>query len=618
MLAAGRFVFILFLLSAMTAAGQTMEPPVIGLGYGQSNYPVGRSMLMLEDPTNKLHYADVEAKPDLFKPMTQQTLNVGPSASSFWLKLRVVSKTQSEWFLHVKAPFLRQVDLYVQTRPSYDNWINHITTVGSALRYHDRPVLTNQTILPLHLIRKDTTTIYLRVRSNSIIRVPLEISTMQHIYENSQENDIAHGFYFGLIAALIIYNLFVFISIRERTYLFYVFYIFFVALNISYIKGHFLQFIVPNFPQANHSNYTGSLAFIFALLFTNSFLNTRHYCPRLRKLGWLIVVSSVATIVLSLSGNLLLGFKLNWLTVGIFLIYSNAVGFTVLRQGFKPALYYLMGFTALLAGIFIFMMKDMAIFPENWFTEGSYQIGSALEAIILSFALANKLNTFKKEKEVTQAEALAQATLFSQQLIGSQESERKRVAAELHDSLGQSLGMVKNKVQMIKRDAGKPEQREKQLLDLEEMVTGAIQEVRNISYNLRPLHLELLGITQSLRSLTEDVIETGLIDLEADIQTFDNLLSKTNEMNVFRIVQECFNNILKHAQATSARIQVYTEDTMINIRIEDNGVGIGPAAAEKGGFGMIGIRERLNILHGQIEITENKPSGTIIHIQIPF
>lgn len=618
MLPAGRFVLILLLLSAMTVAGQTMEPPVIELGYGQSNYPVGRNMLILEDPTNKLQHADVEAKPELFKPMPQQTLNVGPSASSFWLKLRVVSKTQSEWFLHVKAPFLRQVDLYVQTKPSYDNWINYITNVGSALPYHDRPVLTNQTILPLPLIRKDTTTIYLRVRSNSIIRVPLEISTIQHIYENSQENDIAHGFYFGLIAALIIYNLFVFISIRERTYLFYVFYIFFVALNISYIKGHFLQFIVPHFPQANHSNYTGSLAFIFALLFTNSFLNTRQYCPRLRKSGWLIVVSCIATIVLSLSGNLLLGFKLNWLTVGFFLIYSNAVGFTVLRQGFKPARYYLMGFTALLAGIFIFMMKDMAIFPENWFTEGSYQIGSGLEAIILSFALANKLNTFKKEKEVTQAEALAQATLFSQQLIGSQESERKRVAAELHDSLGQSLGMVKNKVQMIKRDAGKPELREKQLLDLEEMVTEAIQEVRNISYNLRPLHLELLGITQSLRSLTEDVIETGLIDLEADIQTFDNLLSKTNEMNVFRIVQECFNNILKHAQATSARIQVYTEDTMIHIRIEDNGVGIGPTATGKGGFGMIGIRERLNILRGQIEIAENKPSGTIILIQIPF
>lgn len=618
MLPAGRLIVILYLLSAMTVMGQTMEPPVIELDYGHSNYVVGRNMLVLEDPTNALQHGDVEGKPGLFQPMAQQTLNVGPSASTFWLKFRVVSKTPTEWFLHVKAPFLKQVDLFTETRPGYDETMQYITNVGSALPYHDRPVLTNQTILPLPLVRKDTATIYLRVRSNSIIRVPLEISTLQYIYENSQENDIAHGFYFGLIAALIIYNLFVFISIRERTYLYYVFYIFCVALNISYIKGHFLQFIVPHFPQANHSNYTGSLAFIFALLFTNSFLNTSYYCPRLRKFGWLIVVSCVSIIALSLSGHLLLGFKLNWITVGLFLIYSNVIGFVVLKQGFKPARQYLLAFTALLAGIIIFMMKDMAILPENWFTEGAYQIGSGLEAVILSFALANKLNTFKREKEITQAEALAQATLFSQQLIGSQESERKRVAAELHDSLGQSLGLVKNKVLMIKRDAEKPELHEKQLKDLEEMVTEAIQEVRNISYNLRPLHLELLGITQSLHSLLEDVVETGLIELETDIQNFDNLLTKANEMNVFRIVQESFNNILKHAQATVARIQISKEDAMIAIRIEDNGVGIGPAATEKGGFGMIGIRERLNILNGQIEILENSPSGTIINIQIPF
>lgn len=618
MLPACRFIAILYLLSAMTVMGQTIEPPVIKLDYGQSNYPVGRNMLVLEDPTNKLQLGDVKGNPGLFKPIAQPTLNVGPSASTFWLKLRVARKTHQEWFLHVKAPFLKQVDLFAQTHPTYNVLIDYITNVGSALPYRERPVLTNQTILPLNLALRDTATIYLRVRSNSIIRVPLEISTIQHIYENSQENDIAHGFYFGLIAALIIYNLFVFISIRERTYLYYVFYIFFVALNISYIKGHFLQFIVPHFPQANHSNYTGSLAFIFALLFTNSFLNTGHYCPRLKKFGWLIVVSCVTIIGLSLSGYLLLGFQLNWITVGLFLIYSNMVGFAVLKQGFRPARYYLMGFTALLVGIFIFMMKDMAILPENWFTEGSYQIGSALEAIILSFALANKLNTYKKEKEVTQAEALAQAMLFSQQLIGSQESERKRVAAELHDSLGQSLGMVKNKVLMIKRDAEKPELREKQLKDLEVMVTDAIQEVRNISYNLRPLHLELLGITQSLHSLLEDVVETGLIELETKIQNFDNLLTKTNEMNVFRIVQECFNNILKHAKATAARIQITTEAAVIAIRIEDNGVGIEAAAAEKGGFGMIGIRERLNILNGQIEILDNKPTGTIIKIQIPY
>jgi len=83
MLPAGRLIVILYLLSAMTVMGQTMEPPVIELDYGHSNYVVGRNMLVLEDPTNALQHGDVEGKPGLFCPMTQQTLNVGPSASTF-------------------------------------------------------------------------------------------------------------------------------------------------------------------------------------------------------------------------------------------------------------------------------------------------------------------------------------------------------------------------------------------------------------------------------------------------------------------------------------------------------------------------------------------------------
>jgi hypothetical protein len=91
--------------------------------------------------------------------------------------------------------------------------------------------MTSQSILPLDLVRGDTTYCYLRVRSNSIVRVPLEVATMQQIFESNQTSDIANGFYFGLIAALILHNLFVFVSIKEKTYLYYVFYTFFVTVN---------------------------------------------------------------------------------------------------------------------------------------------------------------------------------------------------------------------------------------------------------------------------------------------------------------------------------------------------------------------------------------------------
>ena len=607
-----RFTIILMLLLPFVARGLQSELPAVLLDGMRSSYTVTEKLKLLEDKTNALSFDDILKNSLDFKPTTLKVVNVGPTNSTYWMKFKAVNQSSREWFLFIGAPFLKEVDLYEQLQ----NGTFRKTSVGSGRPFRQRYVLTTQMILPLSLAGNDSRLFYLRIKSNSIIRVPLEIATMQHIFEKNQTGDIANGFYFGLIAALIIYNIFVFISIRERTYLYYVFYILFVALNIGYIKGYFLQFITPNFPEANHSNYTGTLGFSFAVLFTNSFLNTALFCPKLRKVGWLIFASSAFSFGASLSGEYLLGFMINWITVGAFLVYSNLIGFKVLSKGFAPAKYYLMGFNTLLVGIVVFMMKDVALIPENWFTEGSYQIGSGLEAIILSFALANKLNIFKKEKELTQERALEQASLFSQQLIGSQESERKRVAAELHDSLGQSLGMVKNKVLMIKRDADKPLVHEKQLRDLEVMVAETIQEVRNISYNLRPLHLELLGITQSIHSLVEDIMDAGLLVIEADIQSIDNLLTKSNEMNVFRIIQECFNNIVKHSHATHAKILVHSQEKGIHIRIEDNGVGMSADIQPRGGFGMIGIRERLNILNGHLEILENVPMGTVMNIKI--
>jgi signal transduction histidine kinase len=600
------------LLISFTVCGMQPDLPPLSIQGTNTSYRLTGKMAILEDKSNALTLSDVLKTKQGFEPVGAKGINFGPSNSTFWIQFSIVNFSRKEWFLHIGTPFLKDVELYRITK----NGGLTKSTIGSARPFRAREVMTSQSILPLDLVRGDTSWCYLRVRSNSIVRVPLEVATMQQIFESNQTSDIANGFYFGLIAALILYNLFVFVSIKEKTYLYYVFYTSFVTVNISYLRGYLLQFFVPNFPLANHTNFSGAIAFTSALLFTDSFLNTALHCPRIRKMSWIIYALLAFVFIISLAGYLLLGFVIIWCVVVLFFIYMATVGIIVLKKGFAPARFYLAGFSFLLTGVIIYMLKDNAIIPENWFTESSYQIGSALEAIILSYALANKLNTFKKEKEHSKALALAQATQFSQQLIASQESERKRIAAELHDSLGQSLGMVKNKVLMIKRDIEKPDIRDKQVVDLETMVTETIQEVRIISYNLRPLHLELLGITQSIHSLLEDIMENGNIEIEVQIQQFDNLLSKTDEINVFRIVQECFNNIIKHAQATHTRISLKVEDSAIYLQIEDNGVGMPKTVEGPTGFGLIGIRERLNILNGQLDITDNIPSGTVMNITI--
>jgi signal transduction histidine kinase/ligand-binding sensor domain-containing protein len=223
-----------------------------------------------------------------------------------------------------------------------------------------------------------------------------------------------------------------------------------------------------------------------------------------------------------------------------------------------------------------------------------------------------------------QRRQMAQET-FSRQLIESQEAERQRIAAELHDSLGQNLLVIKNRallgLALSKEDAPK-----EQFDEITASVSEALNEVRSIAYNLRPLHLERLGLTSTLEEMVETVAEVSDIDITSDIVALEGLLSKEGEINLYRIVQECLNNIVKHSQATAASVTIYHDQNRITLSIEDNGCGFdthAPAVIDKqgrvgrNGLGLTGIAERARILKGSFSIASTPEQGTVVAIEIP-
>jgi signal transduction histidine kinase len=147
------------------------------------------------------------------------------------------------------------------------------------------------------------------------------------------------------------------------------------------------------------------------------------------------------------------------------------------------------------------------------------------------------------------------------------------------------------------------------------MVTGTIQEVRSISYGLRPFQLDILGLTQSVKSLVDDVADASEIHFVQKIENIDGLFTQKDEINIFRIVQECLNNIIKHSKAVEAKVEINKLNNHIDILIEDNGVGL-PESNGGSGMGLIGIKERVNILGGKLNITNKFPQGTVVKISI--
>lgn len=221
---------------------------------------------------------------------------------------------------------------------------------------------------------------------------------------------------------------------------------------------------------------------------------------------------------------------------------------------------------------------------------------------------------------LSQVQKIAEArTAFSRQLIVSQEAERKRIAAELHDGLGQSLLVIKNRTIIGKKLVHDDEKVTLQLDEISKATGQALEEVRGIAYNLRPYHLERLGLRESIEAMIEKIREATGLKINARVALFDEVFSKDNEVIFYRVIQECLNNIIKHAQATAVEINIVQNATEVTARIQDDGRGFVAAPENRpGGFGLIGMAERIRMLGGTHSIASEPGKGTIVTISIPL
>lgn len=210
---------------------------------------------------------------------------------------------------------------------------------------------------------------------------------------------------------------------------------------------------------------------------------------------------------------------------------------------------------------------------------------------------------------------------FSRRLLASQEQERQRIAAELHDSLGQSLLIIKNRIALAQSDIDEKETVVEQLDELSHSATSAIEECREIAYNLRPYQISRFGLSKTLYGIFMRINEVTKIHATAEIDTIDDLLTDEAQINLYRVVQECVNNIIKHSQATEASLFINLEGDEITLLIQDNGRGFvqnenNSKDPKRGGFGLIGMAERVKMFDGSYTIDSALGQGTNIRIKL--
>ena len=250
----------------------------------------------------------------------------------------------------------------------------------------------------------------------------------------------------------------------------------------------------------------------------------------------------------------------------------------------------------------------LTITVDPYWWEARWFRGAAALVVVAGLTIGYRRRVSALTRRQVQQEA------FARQLLDSQEAERKRIASELHDGIGQTLAIIRNRAALGLRDGSDPAALH-QIQEIADAAGDAIEEVRKVAYALRPYQLDRLGLKRALESLVEQAAAASGLSIAADIGDVDGLVAKEDEINVYRIVQESLNNIVRHARATSGRVEVAVREREIEVRIDDDGAGFDPSAVS-GGLGLTGIAERARILGGRATIRSAPGRGTTVLVHL--
>lgn len=475
---------------------------------------IGNSIQILEDETNNLSVHQVFAS-KIFYPSTSQTPNLGVSNSSFWIKFELQNKSNyHNLLLELSAPLIDEATLYTYSPDSSFT----VQKIDKSQSFFLRKYKHQNYIFDINVPKNQIRTFFMKIKSGKLIQLPITIGTPQLTFESIVFKDLLSGLYFGIILIILLYNMFLYFTVRDKSYLYYILYILFVGLTQACLYEYSYKYLWPNSSwMATHSIFfIPSLSGIAAVLFANNFLQTKKYTPVFYKFSYIIIVIYLSGIILGFFNVYKLSYNIidfTGLLLAVSLLYVAA---KIALKGYRPAKFFLLAWSFFLASIIVFVMAGKGILPNDNFTNHILQIGSVIEVTLLSLALADRINILKKEKEVSQSQALLAL------------EENARITTEQNISLESKVRERTSELETINKNL---KETQSQLVNAEKMASlgqltaGIAHEINN------PINFVLSNI----KPLKNDVADIfSLLAKYNDIKDAENITEKLKEINDFK------------------------------------------------------------------------------------
>ena len=582
---------------------------------------------LLEDSTLKLSPDDAwqlfhEGR---FAKQNTNSFNPGFTTSNFWLAVQSDSTSHEQRELEIGTSQVNEITFYeINGGMPVKKYVT-----GDHYPYSSRPVSSLNFNFPL------------TTRAFYLLKIEKRNESLQLTFITKPEKDFVNetissslviGIFSGVIILMLIFGIYLFAISRDKIYLFYVLYVIFGWIYVLANLGYGYKYLWPDssFLAARARPVSALLTIGLSLFFIEYYTGKAAYRWLQLSIRALAIVATILALIGLIPGLEMKSSKVGYywqgsvpILVAIYLVFivTNLVQ-KILNKN-KMAVFYL----ASIAPIMIFSAIQLIYYSGVATITGSFwknygtATGYVLEAVILTFGLVYRFNTYRLEKEQLLIRVNQQQMKYTKAIITTQETERRQLADQLHDVAGSLLSAAKLNLSSIReKSLITNTDAQKKLETAEHAVTSISEILRNLSHAISPVMLDKVGFRQAVEKIGSIFNASEKIRVEMEVVGFEKDLPSMNEKYsvLYGILYELINNISKHAQATHALIQLIEHEESVVLIVEDNGKGLDISEAEKSEtHGLAAIKSKIHYLNGHIVFDEAIPKGLVVTIEIP-
>src|SRR5690625_3401907 len=561
-----------------------------------------------------------------------------------WLRFEISNESKkNDWLLEFSFALINDIQIYVKENES----VKLLYKSGSDLPVNQREIDHRYFVTHLDIEPGESYTFYALAVGSGDLHPPISIWNKDTYIEKTQREFMLLGLFYGVTIVMILYNLFLYFSLRIKSYLYYVITITFTLLGKISINGVGFQYLWPNSPTWNliSTPVWVSLACIFILIFSRNFLDTDHYIPSAKRIFYMLMLLNSMVIVSLLFSRYVALYLMVIASLTTFLVVL-AIAIIGLKRGARQARFYIAGWLIFLTGVSVTILERTVVLPFTIITEYAGQIALTIEVVLLSLALADKIKIMRQEKELAEKKAQENQELAIQNLKKADELKDEFLAITSHELRTPLYGMIGIAESLRDGIAGKVTNNMYRQLSMimtsGQRLTHLVNEILDFSklkYESLKLHLKPIyinSIIEIVLAISKPLLKEKPIELINQVNdSLPPVLADENRLQ--QILYNLLDNAIKYTDEGKIVISATLDNESENLRIEvsDTGKGISQdqlkiifqpfqqgktsLSREVNGIGIgLNITKNLVDLHnGKMDVSSKVGKGSTFSVTLP-